>query len=392
MSDSLRFAQYIDSYSPVTDGVVTVVKNYAYWLNQKYAPCTVFAPGTPGYEYEDPFEVVGYKSFAPKLIAPYRAGLPAIDRKYRGQVRDMSFDLIHCHSPFTAGHEALRVAHAKKIPLVTTFHSQYYDDFKKVLKSERVARFGVKKIVQFYNQADSVWAVNESTAKTLRNYGYQGDITVMRNGTDLHMPPDIPAVRAHAEALCGIHPDEMMFLFVGQHDVKKNVPLILDAAGILRDRGYAFKLFMVGRGPHEEQFRKQIETLQLTNQVKMLGTIRNRDDLTSLYVRANALVFPSLYDNAALVIQEAACLGCPSIMVKGSNVAEGATDHENAYLCENHAESTANCMQEICDHPLRAKEIGARAQQTLPRTWESIVDDVYQKYLEIMESYKHKTN
>ena len=103
-------------------------------------------------------------------------------------IRDVSFDIIHAHSPFGAGREAARLARKLDVPLVATFHSKFYDDFKEATGSDRMARLGVKYVIRFFHSADYVWSVNAATAQTLRDYGYQGEITVVPNGTDVGVP------------------------------------------------------------------------------------------------------------------------------------------------------------------------------------------------------------
>ncbi len=94
----LMIGQFADSYAPTVDGVVTVVKNYAYWLHQKYGGCVVAAPKTPGYEIREPFPVVPFISIPAYGREPYRLGLPGVDLKFQRRMRDIEFDLVHAHS------------------------------------------------------------------------------------------------------------------------------------------------------------------------------------------------------------------------------------------------------------------------------------------------------
>ena len=57
----LTIGQFNDGYLPVTDGVVTVARNYTYWLNQKYAKCMLFAPTKTDQSFHEAFDVVGYR-------------------------------------------------------------------------------------------------------------------------------------------------------------------------------------------------------------------------------------------------------------------------------------------------------------------------------------------
>ena len=118
----------------------------------------------------------GEKLLGGRLLA--RAALPIARRLHAKK----PFDIVHAHSPFSSGLEAMRIAKKLNVPLVATFHSKFYDDAMKITHSKMISRTGVNTIVDFFNKCDAVWAVNDGTAKVLREYGFGGKITVMENG------------------------------------------------------------------------------------------------------------------------------------------------------------------------------------------------------------------
>ena len=382
----IKVGQFADGYKPVADGVVTVIRNYAYWLDKKYGSCTVFAPGTPGYQQDDPFEVICFKSFPLKPRPPYRTGLPKLDPSFIKQVRAREFDLVHAHAPFTSGGLALSEGKRRKIPVVTTFHSKYYDDFAQVL-GKLIAQKVVDHSIKFYNACDSVWTVNEATAETLREYGYQGPITILPNGTDMTAPQDIPGHIQALEEEYHIQKEDRVFCFVGQQIYQKNTKLVIQAFERILKSNPHVRLLMIGEGYARKELMKMAEDAGLSDRITFTGIIQNRDILATIYLRASALVFPSIYDNAPLVVREAAAMGCPAILVRGSNAAQGVVDQENGFLCENNLDSLVDVIQHILDHPQQAKEVGLQAKETLARTWENIVDEVYEKYLDIIDRY-----
>ncbi len=65
--------------------------------------------------------------------------------------------------------------------MIGMFHSRYYDDFYQLTRAEMLANFAVATIVNFYHRCDEVWTVSQSSAETLVDYGYNGEIVVMPN-------------------------------------------------------------------------------------------------------------------------------------------------------------------------------------------------------------------
>ena len=98
----------------------------------------------------------------------------------------------------------------------------------------------------------------------------------------------------------------------------------------------------------------------------------------ALYHRADLLVFPSIYDNAPMVLREAAAMGTPGLVVKGSCSAEGVEDGVNGFICEDEGgESIARTILRALPDAAR---VGMKAQETIPIRWESIMTRVVAEY------------
>ena len=388
--DKLMVGLYSDSYVPVVDGVATCVRNYAYWLTKEYCSAYVAVPNVPDYVDDDPFPVVRFASIPLVGHAPYRLGVPKVDFEFREREIGYLPDLVHAHSPFFSGRAAMRLARKLDIPMIATFHSKFYDDFKQATNSELIAKKAVDYVVGFFNHADSVWTVNRGTENTLREYGYKGPVRLVGNGTDFTGIADREGACRDVEERFGLSPDDKLMLFVGQQIFQKNLKKLLDAAALYRKNGGVFKMLMVGEGYAKEQLEKQAEELGLSDCVTFTGKILDRELLSKLYVRAQLFTFPSLYDNAPVVLREAAAMGCPAILVEGSNAADGVTEGENAFLCEDSAESIAAAMGRAFADEARRKRVGEGAKRTLARTWKEVIGEVYGAYQEEIEAYRSK--
>jgi len=384
------FGQFNDSFKPVLDGVANVARNYAYWLDSQYAECYVITPTYPGYVDREPFPVLRYYSLPMKWREPYRMGLELLDLNFRSNIRNIPFDLVHSHSPFSSGMVALHLARKNKIPIIATFHSKFYDDIKQVLKIDAVAHLTNDVIMNYFNRVDQVWAVSRSTAETLKEYGYRKPIEVVPNGSDFDTTPVPEKTRLTIACKYQIHPEEWVMLFVGQHIRQKNTLLLIDALAQLKKAGMSFTMLFVGTGVAAAEMEERVREHGLQDQVRFLGTIYDRELLRGLYSRADLFTFPSVYDNAPLVVREAAAAGTPSLLIRGSNAAEGVVDGENGFLAEESVESVAARILEINKRQDLAI-VGENARTSLNRNWKEIVDEVYQRYNELIE-FKRKHN
>ena len=374
----LRIGQFTDTFLPVVDGVGRVALAYADTLCHMGHQVTVVSPMyDTGYRGGYPFELVDFQAMSLPGMKQYKQGEAPMDPHYRKRMRMIPLDIVHAHSPFTSGSEALRLASLRKLPLVGTFHSKYYDDFLKATKSEKLARVGVKFVVDFYERCDEVWAVGQATADVLHEYGYEGDIQVMPNGVMIRQA-DADAV-ADAERRWGLGRDPMI-LFVGQMNWKKNILTVLEACAQLHAQGTRFQLVLAGQGPDLKEIEQKIHDLGLADCTHLAGHITDSRLLDGLYARASLFAFPSLYDNAPMVVREAAVMGTPSVLVCGSSAAEIIQNGENGYLCENDPADLARVMRQVLADPEAARKIGENAKETIPVPWEKILETAVGRY------------
>ena len=380
----MKVGQFTDTFLPVVDGVGRVVSHYARQMGELCEACYVITPQQNNLDPENPvYNVVEYNGIAVPKMHQYRIGLPALDPRYQSRIAKVKLDIIHAHSPFAAGHEAYRVSHRQGIPLVATFHSKYYDDFYQVTQSKTLSKLGNRIVMNFFCKCDQVWAVSKSTAKVLRSYGYKDSIEVIENGTDLK-ELDMKAIQM-TEELYNIG-SEPMLLFVGQMNWKKNIRRILEAVDTLVRQGRKLRLIMAGQGPSEREIHELTASLGLDDVVTFTGHINDARILDGLYARADLFVFPSLYDNAPMVVREAAAIGTPSLLAAGSSAAEVVRDGENGLLANDNTMDMAERIAWAMDHPKELKEIGKAARQTIPKPWRDIVLEVLERYEDLIET------
>ncbi len=375
-----------DNFPPVYDGVGLTAKNYADWIYDRGRDVCVVTPYTPKM-VETPYKIYTYHSVPLLMRKPYRIGLPMTDYIFRKHLSDVQFSIVHAHCPFTSGALALRAAHKLHIPLVATFHSKYRQDLERAIHVKNIVDKVINYIVDFYEKADEVWIPQASVEPTLREYGYKGKVTVVDNGSDLYTTQDTYLqVRKEMRQKLGLKDSDTMLLFVGQHIWEKNIGFILDSIALIKD--YPYKLYMVGTGYALGGIKKKINQLRLNDKVQLVGVIKDRDMLRRYYSAADIFLFPSLYDNAPLVVREAAALRTPSVLLQGSTASEIIQDSVNGFLSPNDTSQYAAMLSRLIEQPETLRRVGENASKTLTRSWENVVDEVMMRYDDICARYK----
>ena len=369
---------FCDVFPPIMDGVAVCVQNYAYWMQQKVGGVSVITPNKYDANYKQyDYEVLDYLSVPVPFRKPYVTGIAQIDPVFMTKLLKRKFKIVHAHSPFTTGLLGAKVAKAQKIPLIATFHSKFRDDFAKVIPSDFVVDQMLKVTMDFFNKADEVWVPQESVVEVIREYGFKGPVEVVDNGSDLEADyPD--SYFADARKALGIAPDEFVLLFVGQHIWQKNTRFVIDALERIKD--IPFRMYFVGTGYAADQMKELVSEKGLDSQVTFTGMLTSRDEITRYYAASDLFIFPSLYDNAPLVVREAAALHTPSVMLEGSTAATILRDGENGFLVENDLDAFVARLRELIHDPERVHRVGLQASRSIVRSWEDVVGEVLDRY------------
>lgn len=381
-----------DSYPPIMDGVTLTVENYVYWLAKKgFNPCVVTPWNPVRRENEEKnTRVMRFFSLPIQSRKPYRYGYPKLDPFIWHRLRTTPFQILHSHCPFSSGRLAVYVKKHQHVPLIGTFHSKYESDLKHSFKhTPWMVPIIMKRILNFFNACDEVWIPQAQVEETVRQYGYKGHLEVVENGIDYadRAKGDILPIKRHSRTELGVSEGKLSLLFVGQHIWEKGIGIIADALGMLKGK-VPFHMNFVGNGYAIEDLRHKIQDMGLADCVKINGIEYDRDRLADYYAAADLFLFPSLYDNAPLVLREAAALGTPGILPYGSTASEVIKDGLNGFLTTDDAAGYAAKIEYLWNNPHLIASAAAGARSSLVRSWEDVVNEVIDRYNVIIKNHR----
>ena len=380
-----------DGFPPIIDGVTQTILNYANWFrNHQESPCIV-TPYNP-VKVEVPYPVIRFFSLPIRSRKPYRYGYPKLDLRIWNKMRTTPFKIIHSHSPFAAGRLGVYAKKKQSIPLIGTFHSKYKSDLK---HSFRLMPFCVpiimRRILNFYNACDEVWIPQASVEETIREYGYRGKVEVVENGIDYadNSIENIPIAKIEARQQLGMNENSLNLLFVGQHIWEKGIGIILDSLIQLQDR-IDYSMTFIGDGYAKKELQARIQQQGLSKKVKTLDVIEDRLLLQKHYAAADLFLFPSRYDNAPLVVREAASMGTPAIIPFDSTASDVIKDNLNGFLSEDTPEGYADVILRLNDDRDLIRSVGLRARTSIVRSWDDVMEEVADRYARLISRVKGK--
>lgn len=377
-----------DSFPPIIDGVTLTIQNYMdSFGTRNLSPCVV----TPWNPINVPVQCKVLKYFSLPIHGrfPYRYGYPKLDPFIWNRLRTTPFRIVHSHSPFSSGRLAVYVKHKQGIPLVGTFHSKYRQDLEySFRRTPWMVHIIMKRILNFFNACDEVWIPQPAVEETAREYGYKGKLIVVPNGND--MTPDsseVEDIRRSARQALHISSDSISLLFVGQHIWQKGLKVVLDALVRLKERNVDFTMNFVGNGYAAPEMKRVVKSQGLSDRVHFHGVINDRKILQQFYAAADLFLFPSLYDNAPLVIREAAAYETPSLLAEGSTASEVIKNGDNGFLCAYDAGEYADAVIRLCADRASLRRAGQRAMKTFSHNWADVIDMVLDRYNTLIKLY-----
>lgn len=378
-----------DSFPPILDGVTLAVQNYVYWLKASgHTPCVV-TPWNPVSEAQD-YDVMKYFSLPIASRRPYRYGYPKLDPFIWRRLRSTDFKILHSHCPFSSGRLAVYVKKHQNVPLIGTFHSKYKSDLEHSFKRMPwCVPIIMKRILKFFNACDEVWIPQAQVEETVREYGYKGALQVVENGNDFAsiISGDLWKYKEEARKRLGFSDKDINLLFVGQHIWEKGLRVIADTLHEL-DGKVDFRMNFIGTGYASDELRQLLADYKLGDRAVMHGVINDRNVLSDYYAASDLFVFPSFYDNAPLVVREAAAMGTPSILLLGSTASEVVSDSRNGFLVERNPRNFAQLIGYLQDNRNVLRGVAEGARASLVRSWEDVVGEVIDRYDVIIKNRK----
>jgi glycosyltransferase involved in cell wall biosynthesis len=151
--------------------------------------------------------------------------------------------------------------------------------------------------------------------------------------------------------------------FVGRlADPRKNLPLLLEATALLRQKIKKIELVLVGNS--EPSIDQRIRRLGLETCVEITGEIP-AEALSPLYQSFDVLALPSLQEGLAIVGLEAMACGVPVIATRCGGPASYLRDGQNGLWSDFSPQSLANAIARLIEDRAMRNRMGDEARETV---------------------------
>ena len=308
-------------------------------------------------------------------------------RKFREVIKEEKPDIIH--SWLYDANISARLANLlnKQIPIVTSLQSSDYSP-----EARRAGNWNPHK-VRVLRMIDKFTAIltkpyfvpcSQSVKNSYQSYyGFDEDKTyVIYNAIDQKLlmasEDDLEQLRFEL----ALPADAFVYFNVGRLDKPKNHKKLIDAFQMVAHEISNTYLIIAGAGNLENELKKQVKDLQISDKILLLG---RRNDIGALLEIADVFVFPSLLEGLPVALVEAMFKSLPCIASKIEVFEEVIDDGETGLLIDpTSANELKNAMIKLYKDKNLRKTLGKNAFEqvqikfntsTTSKQWE----DFYQK-------------
>jgi colanic acid/amylovoran biosynthesis glycosyltransferase len=150
-------------------------------------------------------------------------------------------------------------------------------------------------------------------------------------------------------------------LFVGRLVREKAPDALIEAVGLLRDRGVEIEAVLAGEGPLRPRLEELIERGGLQDVVRLAGPI-GQDALPALYERADVFCLPSHAEGIPVVLMEAMLTELPVVTTAIAGIPELVGEDSGVLVEPGDAIALAAALQRLADRPEHRLALGRRGR------------------------------
>jgi phosphatidylinositol alpha-mannosyltransferase len=211
---------------------------------------------------------------------------PAAALRTLRALRDENFDVLHIHEPLAPGPSLTALVSASS-PMVGTFHRSGSSTWVRTFWP--LARWALAKL--------TILAAVSEEARVTAAEGVEASFEMVWNGIEIDRYQS-------AEPWPTTEPT---ILFVGRHESRKGLGVLLDAMGLL---GGDVRLWVIGLGPDTDRLRRQTAA---DDRIEWLGWL-TEDEKIRRVRGADVLCVPSLHgESFGVVLLEGLAAGTPVV-------------------------------------------------------------------------------
>ena len=239
-------------------------------------------------------------------------------------------DIIHTHTPFGTGIEALIASKLFGIPLVGTNHTVTSEFIIHTLLSNKlISRFLLRYVSWYYNHCIFVSSPSQSLIDEMKSYKLIVNSKQISNPLDIELfSPPTPDEKKKAKEVYNL--TENTILYTGRLAPEKHVDDILQAVQKVVRQFPDICFAIAGHGKDSEVLKNLAKKLDIEKNVRFLGYL-SQDAISLLYKGSEIFVIMSTSETQSLSLVQGMATSIPVIAANAGALPEYVNE-KNGFL------------------------------------------------------------
>jgi glycosyltransferase involved in cell wall biosynthesis len=381
----MRVAIFTDYFFPELGGIQDSIAITSRALGLRGHQLDIYAPRYAAKDYQQVGTKVGERDLGPNVRVRRRPSLafPSSTQQSRAAlISPIGWatlagrhkpDVIHTHSFFGIGLEALLNGALLRIPVIGTNHTTIAGFAPHIpLRVEKASAY----VAWYYNRCDMVTAPSRSVLEELDEAGLGRASVVLSNPIDtvLFRPIRVGEDAALRERFSL---SKKTITYAGRLGPEKNIDTLLLAVAALRDRGVTAELAIAGHGSHEPVLRRMVSELRLQQRVKFFGTLP-QDELAGLLRVSDTFAIMSTSETQSMVLLQAMASGVPVVAARARALPEFVGPANGVLVDPHDPQQLAKVLEALLGSPDRRRQLGLGGRRLAERHGVETVTDAWE--------------
>lgn len=372
----LRVALFSGNYNYVRDGANQALNRLVEYLLRQGAKVRVYSPTVEQPAFAPQGDLVSVPSVAIPGRGEYRLPL-GFNAAVRRDLAAFAPNVVHVSSPDPSGHAAVTWARRHGLPVLNSVHTRF-ETYPRYYGAAFLEPAAVAILRRFYARSDALVVPSESMAEVVREQSDHPDVAIWARGVDRAIFSPERRDLAWRRGL-GLADDDVAVGFLGRLVLEKGIDVFSETMALLRARGVAHRVLVVGEGPARDFFVEHCPEA-------VFAGFQAGADLGRAVASMDMLLNPSITETFGNVTLEAMASGIPVVAARATGSTSLVQDGVTGRLATpgNVAEFADAVERYITDPDLRAAHGQAGELRSRDYAWDAINKVVADTYLRLV--------
>jgi 1,2-diacylglycerol 3-alpha-glucosyltransferase len=312
-----------------------------------------------------------------------------LPRIWRGLFSKKKFDIIHSHSYFGPGLDALFFSRLQSTPLIGTNHTYIEAFFHYIpIQSSLIEKTLIKFITWYYNRCHFVSTPSDFLLNDMKKKGLNRLMSTITNPIE----PKFFKPRADKDYLKKeLNLQNFSILYAGRLSSEKNPEILLLAFIEFSKKYPETDLIFVGQGALGDKLKKISKESVFSKNIHFMGPFMgdNKQKLYDIFHAADVFVIPSLSETQSMCTIQAMAASLPTIAARAGSLPELISLDRGRLFNPKNSIELCKILEEFYNKPEMRKKLGNNAKNFVKDfSVEKVADEWEKIYKKIIDENK----